>query len=110
MSSLATGGGMVFFLPTGVTVIVTAFASAALRVEDINPSPATAAAKYSNPLLKENRFFIKMTPFIIPTYFDAAKVEIVYILAVSLAGAGKINKRSRLGILMEVLHDFAHPW
>jgi hypothetical protein len=45
---------------------VTAFGPAASRVEAINPSTATAAAKYSNPLLNENRFFIKLTPFLIP--------------------------------------------
>jgi hypothetical protein len=75
-------GGTVFYFPTAVTVIVTAFGSTASRVEAINPSAATAAAKYSNPLLNKNRFFIKVTPFPIPRYFDAAKVEIVYILTV----------------------------
>src|SRR5258708_24615639 len=96
MSFWARGGRRFFFLQTAVTVIVTAFASAASRVEAINPSPATAAAKYSNPLLKENRFFIKMTPFLIPTYFYAAKVEIVYILAVLVSVWGTVNKRSAL--------------
>jgi hypothetical protein len=71
--------------------MVTAFASAACRVEAINPSAATAAAKYSNPLVNENGFLIKVSPFLIPTYFDAVKVEIVYILAMLRAGAGKIN-------------------
>jgi hypothetical protein len=66
--------------------MVTALGPAAGMLGAINPSTATAEAKYSNPLLSENRFFIKVTSFLIPRYFDAAKVEIVYILTVLRAG------------------------